>query len=434
MARFSAPGSPRWLADSAQAGLPRDDGGRCGVWLMGVPSFQSSDMKRGTRNQRGIGLMSGTSADGVDVALVRFSGGKSRPQLELEAYAEYPIPKRLRERILSAFDPTTGSVDLLCQLNVELGELYARCALRLLESENIDPGSVDFVASHGQTVYHIPRVDRRRGWKTRSTLQLGEPSVIAERTGITTVADFRPRDMAAGGQGAPLVSLLDSLLYAKPGEGRVLQNIGGIANATFLPRDGKTLSAFDTGPGNMVIDGVVSATTGGRLRYDRDGRLAANGTVSQRLLKRLLTHPYYRKKIPKTTGREDFGAEYVATVLERAREMQIGDADLTTTVTALTVESIARAYERFLLPLGGIDRVMVSGGGAKNPVLMAQLSDRLAPRPVESPHVDAIPPEAKEAVAFALLGYFTLRGWPNNVPSVTGAERGVVMGKVVRGG
>lgn len=385
------------------------------------------------RVKRGIGLMSGTSVDGVDVALVAFRGARLKPRIVLEAYGEYPIPKTLRERILQCFDPESSSVDLVCQLNVELGEFFARCVKRFLKEHAVECEAVDFIGSHGQTVYHIPRVDKTRGWTTRSTLQLGEPSVIVEQTGIATVADFRPRDMAAGGQGAPLSAVLDDWLYRKPEENRALQNIGGIANVTFLPENDDPVMAFDTGPGNMAIDAVVSRLTDGKNHYDEDGRIAEQGSVCESWLQELLQHPYFRKEPPKTTGREDFGSAYVAGLLKEARKRNLSTEDCVATITALTADSIVQAYIDHLPQSAVLHRLVLSGGGAKNPVLVSRLRSRMPSVTVARAESCGVPGDAKEAVAFALLGYCALHGIPNNIPGVTGAKRSVVMGKIVRG-
>ncbi len=387
----------------------------------------------------GIGVMSGTSADGVDIALVEFHPGEcSIPKIRLNSFQEYPIPKKLRTRIFEAFDPQRGNVGLLCQLNFELGEFYAKTILNFLRAQKRPCSQVDFIASHGQTVYHIPRKDTRRGWKTPSTLQLGEASIIAERTGITTVADFRPRDMAAGGQGAPLVPYLDRCLFFKKGENRVLQNIGGIANVTFLGgrkeiREHDKTIAFDTGPGNMVLDEIVRRISGGKRQFDRNGRLARQGTISEKLLRRLLRHPYLKRPLPKTTGREDFGENFTAELIDTTNQLGLSDNDLLATATAFTADSITDAYCRYLFPKGPLDRVLLSGGGANNPVLVERIQKNLPKAIVQKTDAECIPCDAKEAVAFALLGYCTLRGIANTIPVVTGASCEVAMGKIIPG-
>jgi anhydro-N-acetylmuramic acid kinase len=268
----------------------------------------------------------------------------------------------------------------------------------------------------------------------RSTLQIGEPSVIAERTGLTTVADFRPRDVAAGGQGAPLVPYADYFLFHDARKNRAVQNIGGIANVTYLPAGGRPADtlAFDTGPGNMMIDRAASLATGARAPYDAGGRIAARGHVNQKLLAELMRHPYLRRRPPKSTGREMFGTPLTDRLHERARRAGIPPADLVATVTAFTAASIADAYRRFLP--GAVDEVILCGGGSRNPTLVAALGERLAPARVLLTDDFGIDADAKEAVSFAILAWATIRGEANNVPSATGARRPVVLGKIVPGG
>lgn len=373
--------------------------------------------------------MAGTSLDGVDAALVELAGRPPEVSIRPVAWATYPYPADLRRRLLAASLPGTGTVDELCRLNFEVGEEFASAVRRLLAEAGRAPGEVELIGSHGQTVHHIPPAEGRPG----STLQIGEPSVIAERTGITCVADFRPRDLAAGGHGAPLVPLVDYLLFRDPARTRVVQNIGGIANLTVVSgRAGPDgLLAFDTGPGNMVLDGLMERFTGGELAYDADGRWAAAGRVSEALLEELLADPYFAAPPPKSTGRERYGREYVETVVQRGERLGLSPQDLVATATQLTVESIARAYERWVIPRWGLDEVVLGGGGALNPTLVEGLRRRL-PGVVVSDHARyGIPNEAKEAIAFAVLGYLAWRGEPNNVPSATGARHPVVMGKIV---
>ncbi|HHW13990.1 MAG TPA: anhydro-N-acetylmuramic acid kinase [Firmicutes bacterium] len=376
--------------------------------------------------------MAGTSLDGIDAALVEVAGRPPEVMIRPVAWATYPYPADLRRRLLAVSLPGTGTVDEICRLNFEVGEAMAQAVLRLLAEAGQELGGVDLIGSHGQTIHHIPPAEGRPG----STLQIGEPSVIAERTGVTCVADFRPRDLAAGGHGAPLVPLVDYLLFRDPATTRVVQNIGGIANLTLVSgRAGlDELLAFDTGPGNMVIDGLMERLTGGELAYDADGRWAAAGQVSQTLLGELLADPYFTVPPPKSTGRERYGREYVEALVRRGEGLGLSPQDLVATATQLTVESIARAYERWVIPHWGLDEVILGGGGALNPTLVEGLRRRLPGVAVSDHARYGIPNEAKEAIAFAVLGYLALLGEPNNVPSATGARHPVVMGKIVPGG
>jgi len=373
--------------------------------------------------------MSGTSADGVDAAIVDIGPRGVR----LLAFETFPHPPALRRRIFALFDPAKARVDDLCHLNFVLGEAFAAALLRLARKSGIAPGSIDLVGSHGQTVCHIPE-GRRVGRKmVRSTLQIGEPSIIAERTGITTVADFRPRDVAAGGEGAPLVPFADYILFRDGRCTRAVQNIGGIANVTYLPAGGgaQGVLAFDTGPGNMVIDRAAWLATRGRSQYDKDGRLAAGGRVDARLLAELMRHPYLRRRPPKSTGREAFGAQLTDALWRRARRRGVAPRDILATVTALTARSIADAYRRFLPAMP--EETILCGGGAENPTLLGMLRRELLPARVARMDEFGLDPRAKEAVSFAVLAYATVEGIPNNVPSATGACRAVVLGKVVLG-
>jgi len=384
-----------------------------------------------------IGLLSGTSADGIDAALVQVRGSGQQTEAQLLHFRSHPFPPGIREKIFELFRPETGTVDKICHLNFLLGELFAEAALALCREAGVSPEQIDLIASHGQTIYHRPDPVVEAGFSIRSTLQIGEAAVIAERTGVITISDFRTRDMAAGGQGAPLVPYVDFLLFRHEEKARALQNIGGIANVTYLPAGAslEEVLAFDTGPGNMIIDALVK-TLGFGLTYDRDGAIAAAGRVREEILEELLGHPYYRRKPPKTTGREDFGEQYALSLLERYPG--VAPEDWVATVTALTAESIARSYRDYLRPRGTIDEVIVAGGGSYNPTLLNRLAEALhrhLPTPPALHRLEdfGLSSEAKEAVAFAVLGNETLFGLPGNVPQATGAARRVVLGKVTPG-
>lgn len=366
-----------------------------------------------------VGLMSGTSADGVDAALVRIRPGRDgRPRVTTLAATTTPYDAALRARLLAL--PHVDAL-ALAALSFALAERFSRATLALLRRAGVAPSRVAFVASHGHTAAHAPA---RRG--AGATLQIGEPAVVAERTGLRVVADFRPRDVAAGGEGAPLVPFADRLLLGRPGRVVACQNVGGIANVTALGPGPDDLVAFDTGPGNMAIDLAAAAATGGHARYDAGGAIAAAGRVDEGLLAALLAHPYLRRRPPKSTGRELFGAPFVAPLLARARTAR-ARRDLVATLTAFTARSIADAYRRFLRP---VDECFVSGGGAHNRTLLRHLAEALPGTRVRTSAAAGVDPDAKEAVAFALLGWAHLAGLENTVPAATGARRPVVAGAV----
>lgn len=369
-----------------------------------------------------VGLMSGTSVDGIDAVLVRIRGGGPGVAIETLHFATYPFDPAVREAIFALFRPETSSSADVCRMNFVLGELFAQAALRLMREAGVRPEQVDLIGSHGQTIWHEPEPVAVAGIASRSTLQIGEPAVIAERTGVVTVADFRVRDIAAGGQGAPLVPYLDYCLLRHDRLNRATQNIGGIGNVTYLPAGCglDQIVAFDTGPGNMVIDALVSAYF--NRPYDKDGEIAASGKVDRALLEELLSHPYLAAPPPKTTGRELFGVQFARQLMGRA-----APADLVATATAFTAYSIADAYRRFL---GPVDEVIVGGGGARNPVLMRMLAEALPGVRVMTHEAVGINSDAKEAIAFALLANDAILGLPTNVPGATGG-RPAVLGKVI---
>lgn len=381
------------------------------------------------RSLRAAGLMSGTSADGVDVALV----DRTWRGVDVLAYDTYAYPASLRRRIFALFDTETARVDEICHLNFVLGEVFAESVVRLAEQAGIAMASIELIGSHGQTIHHLPKARQWGGRPIRSTLQIGEPCVIAERTGVTTVADFRPRDIAAGGEGAPLVPYVDWLLLRHSRHTRAVQNIGGIANVTYLPADAALADviAFDTGPGNMVIDLLAQRVTGGRLRCDRDGRLAARGRVLDPLIAELMRHVYLRRRPPKSTGREAFGLAFADALYDRATSAGATGEDVIATATALTARSIARAYERFLPSRP--DEMILCGGGGRNPTLVEMLRREVSAGRMLTVDELGIPSDAKEAVAFAVLACETVRGVAANVPAATGADAPVVLGKIVPG-
>lgn len=374
-----------------------------------------------------VGLMSGTSADGVDAAVVEIEGAPPTLKVKLLSFTFVPFAPHQRDSIFALFDPATGDVASICRMNFAIGEWFAAAALRAIADAGLTPNDIAIIGSHGQTVYHAVEAE------PRSTLQIGEAAVIAARTGITTVADMRVADVAVGGEGAPLVSYVDWLLFRHPTHARAVQNIGGIANVTYLPPgdDRSEVIAFDTGPGNMLIDDAVRRATDGQSSFDRDGRLAAQGHVDDELLARLMEHPYLSRRPPKTTGREQFGAFFGAKVWQEARERGLRPEDIVATLTAFTAASIADAYRRFLPRMP--EEVILGGGGANNPTLVAMLRQRLRPARVISHRDLGMTDDAKEAVAFAVLAYEAVHGRPGNLPSCTGAKARVVLGKIVPG-
>lgn len=379
-----------------------------------------------------IGLMTGTSADGLDAALVRFTGVGLDATHEIVAYEESPLPSDLREEVLQVAGADTVAPERLMRLDATLAEAYAGAVQRLLAGAKVRHEDVAAIGSHGQTVRHLPRAanDGRA-----LTLQLGSPSALAERTGIDVVSDFRSRDTDAGGEGAPLVPIVDWWLFRDPAESRVLLNLGGMANVTHLPAGGaleQTL-AFDTGPGNAVLDGLVSEATAGLARQDDGGRMAAQGRAHEGLLEELLADPFFALAPPRSTGRERFGLRYAAHLREIAESLGLTLEDTLATAVELTAASIAEAVRTYLVPRGGVDAVYASGGGVRNATLMVALRRRLEGIKVARLDALGVASDSKEALAFALLAHLTLCGEPGNVPSATGARHAALLGSVTPG-
>lgn len=379
-----------------------------------------------------VGLMTGTSADAVDAALVRLPGNGSEERPEILAYRETPFEPAMRREILEIAGAVELPPERLMRLDIALGECYAAAVLSLLADAGIDPRTVDAIGSHGQTVRHVPRDG---GGGEARTLQLGSASVLAERTGLMVVSNFRSRDTAAGGEGAPLVPIADWWLFRSTDENRALLNLGGIANLTFLHRDGSLseVRAFDTGPGNAVLDALVSLRSDGEFERDEGGALSARGEPSTALLSELLADPFFALPPPRSTGRERFGARYAEKLRELGLGMGLSEDDVLATAVELSAAAISQSIERFLAPLGTVDAIYASGGGVRNATLMAALERRLAPARVRPLAELGVPPEAKEALAFALLAHLTLSGLPGNVPSATGAAHSVVLGSITPG-
>ena len=384
------------------------------------------------RGTLALGIMSGTSADGIDVALVRVGERKA----SLENFAAFPFPPGVQKEIIKLGEGRPVTTGEISQLNFLLGEIFAGAALAACRKFRVAPAEIDVIGSHGQTVFHQGTPAAFHGRRVASTLQIGEPSVIAARTGITTVGDFRPADMAAGGQGAPLVPFVDFLLYRHPRMGRVALNIGGIANVTVIPAGAKLkdIFAFDTGPGNMVIDALVRRFTRGRKGFDRNAEMAAKGKLLPGLLQTLLREKYFSKLPPKTAGREQYGERYLRALLSHREARHARPEDLIRTATNLTALSILDAFHHLIAPKARIGELIVSGGGAHNPLLMAQLGCGLNGVRVRMADELGVPGDAKEAFAFAVLAYETLRKRPANVPGATGAKKAVVLGKVCYAG
>jgi anhydro-N-acetylmuramic acid kinase len=376
------------------------------------------------------GIMSGTSADGIDVAVVRIAPGRLRPKLALVAHEGFPFPPPLRRTILAAMNASSTSTAELARLNWRLGIAYAEAVQATIKRHKV---KLDLIGCHGQTLYHQARAASYAGRKFACTWQAGEAQVIASTLGVPVVSNFRPADMLAGGQGAPLVPLLDYALFAHPTRGRVLQNIGGIANLTAIPAGAgaDAVIAFDTGPGNMVIDALMQELFS--KPFDRNGTIAAAGDVLLPALNAALRNAYFQRKPPRTAGREEFGRDYAAKFLAACRRLSNKPEDAIATTTALTAETIAASYAKFVKKRmrGDVDYI-VSGGGARNATLMAMLSQRLAPMgcALAASENFGLPAEAKEAAAFALLAWQTWHRLPGNVPAATGAKRAATLGQV----
>jgi anhydro-N-acetylmuramic acid kinase len=374
------------------------------------------------------GVMSGTSADGIDVALTRIQGRGFNLKIKLLAHEHFPYPKGVRAAVLGAMNATSISVAELSRLNFLLAERYAQAVSRTQQRSKTK--QLDLIGCHGQTIYHQGDPASYLGHKIASTWQMGEGAVMAARLGVPVVSDFRPADMAAGGKGAPLVPFLDYVLFRDRKAGRIIQNLGGIANLTAIPAAAKPeqVTAFDTGPGNMVIDQLMQLLF--EKPYDRNGAVAATGHIIEPILEEILSKPFFHKKPPKTAGREEFGREFAEEFRRRCGEA--AKADIITTATALTGISIADALRKFVLPKGKYQDYVVSGGGVANKSLMAMLAMGASGLGLKLKHTDefGIPSQAKEAVAFAVLAHQTWHRQPANIPSATGASRPAVLGKI----
>ena len=386
-----------------------------------------------TRPERLIaGLMTGTSADAVDAVLVRLKGDGLSATHEVIAERELPLDDELRAEVLAVAQAKSVEPERLMRLDVQLAEVYAEAVRTIAEEAGVKVAAIAAIGSHGQTVRHLPR----QGSSRALTLQLGSAHTLAERTGITVVSDFRKRDTAAGGEGAPLVPIADWWLFRSDKESRVLLNLGGMANVTWLKKGGSLADviAFDTGPGNAVLDGLVRAATRGLARHDEAGKFAAAGRAHEALLEELLADPFFSLPPPRSTGRERFGDGYAERLQELGEGLGLSLEDTLATAVELTAASIEQAIREHLEPRGKVDAVYASGGGVRNVSLMLALRRRLDGIRLERLDELGVSAGIKEALAFAFLAHLTLCGEAGNVPGATGARRPVVLGSITPGG
>jgi anhydro-N-acetylmuramic acid kinase len=374
-----------------------------------------------------IGLMSGTSLDGIDAAIVDIKGMDESTEVKLLHFGTFPFTDAQVNRIKSILPPNQGSTAEICSLNFELGELFAYACIKICKSFKVDISKIDFIASHGLTAYHIPELTDERKGVFHSTLQIGEPAVIAELTECKVVSNLRSRDMAAGGQGAPIVPYSEFIMYKSSEKLRLLLNIGGIANVTVLPKnaDFDKIVAFDTGPGNMIINAIANRFFG--KEYDKGGAFASSGSVNEKLLSELMSHPYIKASFPKTTGREMFGEDFIEPLIEKYKS-QISHEDFIASVTAFTAKSIAENLEPFVEE--GVTELIVGGGGSYNSRLLQYLKEYIEGAEVLTQEDLGFSSEAKEAIAMAVIGNQTLHNSPSNVPSATGAKKAVKLGSI----
>ncbi len=377
-----------------------------------------------------VGVMCGTSGDGISVGIVGTKGGGRNRQVRVLRHEVIPYPAKAREQLFRLFPPQRFSASELAVTHRLFGQLIGDAVVAVTSRAGFESGDITAVVSQAPTLIHTPP----KGGEDGIHIEIGEPAVIAEIVGVPVVADLRPSDVAAGGHGAPLSAYADWVLFAHPVRSRAVQNIGGIANVTFLPPDPglEDVVAFDTGPGNMVIDAVVQALSGGKKAYDERGAWASRGAVHRGLIEWMMRHPYLAGPIPKTSGREDFGQPFADETCSAAAAMGVSDDDLVATVTAFTVECIALHYARDLEPRGGVDEVVLYGGGVHNATLVDMLRSRLHPTPIRFHDEFGISGDAREAVTWVILGDETLAGRPANVPAASGAHHQVVLGKIVR--
>jgi anhydro-N-acetylmuramic acid kinase len=378
-----------------------------------------------------IGLMSGTSLDGIDAALVKITGSGITANLSLIDWKIYPYPGGLQEQIQAHIHRNSIKLSGFSQLNFLLGELYAQAALKILKKNGVTTDRVDLVGCHGQTVWHEPKPQNLYGKQIRSTLQLGEPSVIQVRTGIVTVADFRVKDVALGGEGAPLIPYFDYVMFRSERENRGILNIGGIANFTVVPKNSplSRVYGFDSGPGNILIDRLMQNYF--NTAFDRSGRISRKHSPDRKLLSKMMRHSFIVRKPPKTTGREEFGDAYVEKVMQWGKALKLKPEQVLSTVTEFTAGSIAKNYDLHIRRHHKLDRIIVSGGGVHNPEIMKRLRSSIPGCVIETSDVYGIPPDCKEAVAFAFFANETVAGIPSHIPGVTGAKTSGILGKII---
>lgn len=377
-----------------------------------------------------LGLMSGTSADGIDIALCDIHYQGDAIVASIVVGETYPYAPDLRQRILDSCDRKLSRVDEIALLSFELAEVFSRAICDFSDTHNIALSDIDLIGSHGHTLWHYVQPDGR----VSATFQIGEGAILAERTGITTITNMRARDVACGGQGAPLTGYVDWLLLRHPKKWRAVQNIGGMGNVTFLPpltEKTKTPIAFDTGPGNALIDVAVNHFTGGEQTYDEDSKLAKQGRIDEVWLEELLQHPYYQRDYPKTTGRETFGTEAALNLIHDAQQRGLTNHEIIATFTALTATNIADAYKRFAP--APIDEIILGGGGKHNPMIVEMIRSLLAPVTVLSHEDIGISSDFKEALVFAVLAYETWHGRVGTLPSLTGASHATILGQIIPG-
>lgn len=372
-----------------------------------------------------VGLMSGTSLDGIDAALVEIDNFGKKTKIKLIEFITTSIPLDVKDEIKRACSEEQSSVDLICSLNFKLGYLFAEATKNVCNKAGITLENLDFIASHGQTIYHLPK---SRDSFIPSTLQIGEPAIIAYETGVKVVSNFRVMDMASGGEGAPLVPYSEYIIYGSDEENIALQNIGGIGNVTVIPKGGEinSIFAFDTGPGNMIIDEVCQRLF--KLNYDEDGKIAANGKIQNDILDDLMSHSYINAFPPKTTGREEFGQQFVDELLKKYNNKK--PEDILSTVTMFTAKSIAVNYKNFIMNKVNLNKVIIGGGGAHNKTLLSYLKNELPNVSIVTQDDIGLSSDAKEAIAFVILGNETLNNNFSNVPSATGAKEKVILGNI----
>lgn len=372
-----------------------------------------------------VGLMSGTSLDGIDASLVNINGFGMNTTIEVMESISVVYEEEMREELLLAMNKDTSNVEQLCSLNYKLSYIFADAVKRVCKKARVTLKQIDLIGSHGQTLYHLPQTASPL---VRSTLQIGEPCILAYETDTMVISNFRAMDIAAGGEGAPLIPYIDWLLFKSQSRGRILQNIGGIGNCTVITKDcqKEDIIAFDTGPGNMIIDGLCRTLID--LSYDHEGRIAAQGKVHKKLVSKWMQHSFFSSRPPKSTGREDFGSNYTRQLIEKYSYLP--SEDLIATATYFTAYSIVYAYKKFVFPKSQVDEVVISGGGANNTTLISMIRDLLPDKHILTSNEIGINIDEKEAVGFAVLANESIHQQKSNVPSATGAKNSVILGQI----